>query len=72
VVDGSRQMGKSLVTAQLIVEESFIPGADILVGAFLQSTTNVILRYMERHISNFEVGTFIFKARERFLENTLT
>ena len=72
VVDGSRQMGKSLVTAQLIVEESFIPGADILVGAFLQSTTNVILRYMEKHISSFEQGTFIFKARERFLENTLT
>jgi hypothetical protein len=72
VVDGSRQMGKSKVLAQLLTEESFIIGADILVCAFLQSTTDVILNYMMDYTSNFDDSTFTYKERKKCLINNVS
>lgn len=72
VVDGSRQMGKSHVTAQFIVEESFIEGDDILVGAFLQKTTDVILRYIKKHIANFDESIFVENKQKNYITNTTT
>ena len=72
VVDGSRQMGKSHVTAQFIVEESFIEWDDILVGAFLQKTTDVILRYIKKHIANFDESIFVENKQKNYITNTTT
>lgn len=72
VVDGSRQMGKSHVTAQFIVEESFIEWDDILVGAFLQKTTDVILRYIKKHIANFDDAIFVENKQKNYITNTTT
>ena len=54
VVDGSRQGGKSLTIAEKVIEESFIPGEDMMVCAFLQETTEAIGEYMIDYIENFE------------------
>jgi hypothetical protein len=58
IIDGSRQMGKSYGIAELLIEESFVPGADILVAAFLQKTTNAILNYMRSFLQNFSEDDF--------------
>lgn len=71
VIDGSRQMGKSLILAQLITEESFVEG-DILVAAPQQSTTDVIKNYILHHTRDFDEGTFIYKERKKYIENTIT
>lgn len=71
VIDGSRQMGKSYGIAELLIEESFVPGADILVAAFLQKTTNAILNYMKKFLTNFSEDDFsIFKKDGYILNNT--
>jgi len=69
VVDGSRQWGKSLTIAEKVIEESFIPGKDIMVCAFLQETTESIGEYMIDFIENFEEGTFTIKERKRYMQN---
>lgn len=72
VIDGSRQMGKSFWMAELLIEESFVPWADILVAAFLQKTTNVILRYIETLSYWFDEGTFEVHSKDWFIQNTIT
>ncbi len=69
VVDGSRQWWKSLTIAEKVVEESFIPGKDILVCAFLQETTESIWEYMLDFLDHFEEGTFTVKERKRYMQN---
>lgn len=71
VVDGSRQMGKSLIMAQLLTEESYEQG-DILVAAPQQSTTDVIKDYMLFHTRDFPEGTFVYKERKKYIENTMS
>lgn len=72
IIDGSRQMGKSFWMAELLVEESFVPWADLLVAAFLQKTTNVILRYIEKFTADFEEGTFEVHSKDWYIKNTIT
>lgn len=64
-------MGKSLILAQLITEESFLEG-DILVAAPQQSTTDVIKNYILYHTRHFDDGTFVYKERKKYIENTIT
>lgn len=69
VVDGSRQWGKSLTIAEKVIEESFIPGKDLMICAFLQETTESIGEYMLDFIENFEEGAFTVKERKRYIQN---
>ena len=69
VVDGSRQWGKSLTVAEKVIEESFIPGKDMMIAAFLQETTESIGDYMIDYIEKFEDGTFTIKERKRYIQN---
>lgn len=54
VLDGSRQMGKSLITAQLLIEFSFLPSSDSLVASFEVKSTQRILNYISKYTKNFE------------------
>lgn len=69
VIDGSRQMGKSYGIGELLIEESFIPGADILVAAFLQKTTNAILNYMRNFLQNFSEDDFTVYKKDGYIQN---
>jgi len=69
VIDGSRQMGKSYGIAELLIEESFVPGADILVAAFLQKTTNAILNYMRNFLQNFSPDDFQVFKKDGYIQN---
>lgn len=69
VVDGSRQGWKSMTIAEKVIEESFIPGKDMMVAAFLQETTESIGVYMLEFIENFDDGTFTIKERKRYIQN---
>lgn len=69
VVDGSRQWWKSMTIAEKVIEESFIPGKDMMVAAFLQETTESIGVYMLEFIENFDDGTFTIKERKRYIQN---
>lgn len=69
VVDGSRQWGKSLTIAEKLIEESFIPGKDLLVAAFLQETTESIGQYLMEFIDKFDEDTFTIKERKRYIQN---
>lgn len=64
-------MGKSLLMAELLTEESFQQG-DILVVAPQQSTTDVIKDYMLFYTQDFPDNTFIYKERKKYIENTIT
>jgi len=75
IVNGSRQMGKSLALSQLLIEESFLPNNDTIVVAFQQSTTDIIKNYMLKSIAAFETedGTntmFLNKDRKNYIENS--
>mgnify|MGYP006052881847 FL=1 len=71
VIDGSRQMGKSFGMSELLIEESFIPGKDILVCAFLQKTTNAMLTYMRKFMADFSEDDFtVFKKDGYIINNT--
>lgn len=74
IVNGSRQMGKSLVLSQLLIEDSFLPNNDAIVVAFQQSTTDIIKNYILKSIEAFETedGTnpmFLNKDRKNYIEN---
>lgn len=69
IIDGSRQMGKSYGIAELLIEESFVPGADILVAAFLQKTTNAILNYMRNFLQNFSPDDFQVFKKDGYIQN---
>lgn len=69
VIDGSRQMGKSFGISELLIEESFVPWADILVAAFLQKTTNAILNYMRKFLSNFSEDDFTVYKKDGYIQN---
>lgn len=69
VIDGSRQMGKSYGIGELLIEESFVPGADILVAAFLQKTTNAILNYMRNFLQNFSEDDFTVYKKDGYIQN---
>lgn len=69
VVDWSRQWGKSLTIAEKLIEESFIPGKDLLVAAFLQETTESIWEYLIQFIEKFDDTTFTIKERKRYIQN---
>lgn len=69
VIDGSRQMWKSYGIAELLIEESFVPGADILVAAFLQKTTNAILNYMRSFLQNFSQDDFTVYKKDWYIQN---
>jgi len=69
IVDGSRQWGKSLTIAQKLIEESFIPGHDLMVAAFLQETTESIGEYMLSFIEKFPDESFTYKERKRYIQN---
>jgi hypothetical protein len=64
-------MGKSLLMAELLTEESFQQG-DILVVAPQQSTTDVIKDYMLFYTQDFPDNTFVYKERKKYIENTIT
>lgn len=72
VIDGSRQMGKSYGIAELLIEESFVPGADILVAAFLQKTTNAILNYMKKFLHQFSEDDFTIYRKDGYILNNTT
>jgi len=72
IIDGSRQMGKSYGIAELLIEESFVPGADILVAAFLQKTTNAILNYMKKFLHNFSEDDFTIYRKDGYILNNTT
>ena len=69
IVDWSRQWGKSLTLAEKLIEESFIPGKDLMVAAFLQETTESIWEYLLTFIENFDQDTFTYKERKRYIQN---
>lgn len=69
VIDWSRQMGKSYVLSELLIEESFVPWWDILVGAFLQKTTNVILNYIKSFIRSFDPSDFSIFMKDGYIQN---
>lgn len=74
IVNGSRQMGKSLGLAELLTEDTFLPDNDSIVVAFQQSTTDIIKNYMLKNIAAFETedGTnpmFLNKERKNYIEN---
>ena len=69
IIDGSRQMGKSYGIAELLIEESFVPWADILVAAFLQKTTNAILNYMRNFLQNFSQDDFQVFKKDGYIQN---
>lgn len=69
VVDWSRQWGKSLTIAQKLIEESFIPGQDLMVAAFLQETTESIWEYILEFIDKFTQESFTYKERKRYIQN---
>ena len=71
IINGSRQMGKSLILAELLTEESFT-GIDILVAWPQQDTTDIIKNYMLQHTQNFPDGTFVYKERKKYIENTIS
>ena len=71
VINGSRQMGKSLILAELLTEESFT-GIDILVAWPQQDTTDIIKNYMLSHTQHFPDNTFIYKERKKYIENTIS
>lgn len=72
VVDWSRQMGKSYTVSEMLIEQSFVPGADILVWAFLQKTTNAILNHMKRLMRNFSEDDFTIFKKEWYIYNNAT
>ena len=65
-------MGKSFTISELLIEESFVPGADILVAAFLQKTTNAILNYMKSFLYNFNEEDFTIYKKDGYIENNTT
>ena len=69
VIDGSRQMWKSFWISKLLIEESFVPWADILVAAFLQKTTNAILNYMRKFLTNFSEDDFTVYKKDGYIQN---
>lgn len=69
IVDGSRQWWKSLTIAEKLIEESFIPWADLMVAAFLQETTESIWEYILDFIEKFPPESFTFKERKRYIQN---
>ena len=71
VINWSRQMGKSLILAELLTEESFT-GIDILVAWPQQDTTDIIKNYMLSHTQHFPDNTFIYKERKKYIENTIS
>ena len=72
IINGSRQMGKSYWISELLIEESFIPGADILVAAFLQKTTNAILTYMRKFMRDFSEEDFTIYKKDGYIQNNHT
>lgn len=69
IVDGSRQMGKSKTTAEILVESSFLPAFHQLVAAPSQDLTNLIKNYIYEYIQPFDQELFIPKAKERCIIN---
>jgi hypothetical protein len=65
-------MGKSYGISELLIEESFIPGADILVAAFLQKTTNAILNYMRKFMVDFSEEDFTVYKKDGYIQNNHT
>lgn len=70
LVDGSRQIWKSLTIAEKAVELSFIPNEDTLVWAFIKKTTDVIRNYILRHIRKFDEWVFVHYKSEWYILNT--
>jgi len=69
IIDGSRQMGKSKTTAELLVESSFLPNFHQLVAAPSQDLTSLIKNYIEDYTSQFDETLFEVHSREKFIQN---
>ena len=72
VVDGSRQWGKSKSVAQKWLEETYVPGADLMVCAVLQETTESIWDYLLQYLEEFDPDEFEIKERKRYVQNNIT
>lgn len=73
----SRQLGKSLATAYIAFENSFIPNQKILVSSFSANSTNNMRDYILEFIENTPPldnwqEAFTFHAKEAFVINNLT
>jgi hypothetical protein len=71
-IDGSRQMGKSMTIAEKLIEESFLPNNDSLVGAFTSKSTGAIRRYFKKLTRKFPEGTFVENKKDEYVENSKT
>lgn len=65
-------MGKSLITAELLIECSFIPGFDSLVASFEAKSTQRILNYIKKYTKNFDEGMFVVRKQDGYIENTFS
>lgn len=72
IIDGSRQMWKSFGMSELLIEESFVPWDDILVAAYTQKTTNVILNYMRNFLKDFSEDDFTVYKKDGYIRNNTT
>lgn len=72
VLDGSRQMGKSLITAQMLIEYSFLPNFDSLVASFEAKSTQRILNYIKKYTKNLDESLFSIHKQDGYIENTFS
>jgi len=72
VLDGSRQLGKSLLTAELLIEFSFLPKFDTLIASFEAKATQRILNYINKFTKNFDEWTFVPHKQDWYIENTFS
>jgi hypothetical protein len=72
VVDWSRQLWKSYIIAEKLIEESFIPNNDSLVGAFISKTTDVIRNYVLKLTRKFPKWTFEEFRKDGYIINLHT
>lgn len=72
IIDGSRQIGKSNSTSEILTESSFLPNFHQLVAAPSQDLTNLIKNYVTTYISEFTTWMFEVKSKENFILNTFS
>lgn len=70
ILDKSRQLWASYTLAELIVETSFIPNSDMLIGSFTKKNTDVIRNYILKRIKKFNDGVFEHFKSEWYILNT--
>jgi len=72
IIDGSRQIGKSNSTSELLLESSFLPNFHQLVAAPSQDLTNLIKNYVTGYIDNFDPTLFLIRSKENYILNTFS